>query len=130
MTTRMIPSSGLSNNQMTIPRMTSINPIYFFFFFLPPLFHLRAFRANVARLRVLGFFDFFMARSLLTGIFLPFFALADLRSLPRLDFLILMPLLRAMRGAYHSAFRWPTQMPCAALLHLARLDVGCHRSCR
>jgi hypothetical protein len=108
MTTRMIPSSGLSNNQMTIPRMTSINPIYFFFFFLPPLFHLRAFRANVARLRVL----------------------ADLRSLPRLDFLILMPLLRAMRGAYHSAFRWPTQMPCAALLHLARLDVGCHRSCR
>ena len=38
----------------------------------------------MARLRVLGFFDFFIARSFLTGIFLPFLTLALLRSLPRL----------------------------------------------
>jgi hypothetical protein len=99
----MIPINGLTSSQMTIPRMMSSSPIYFFF--LPPLRHFRAFKAKLARLRVFGFFDFFMARSLPTGIFLPFLALAVLRSLPRLDFLMLMPLLRflAMRGGYQLA---------------------------
>lgn len=71
-------------------------------FFLPVFFHDLALRANVARRRVFGFFDFFIARSLLTGIFFPFFALADFRSFPRLAFLILMPLLRRRRATTES----------------------------
>lgn len=54
--------------------------------------HLRAFSAKFARFRVLAERDFFILRSFETGIFLPFFAPADLRRRPRLDFLILMGL--------------------------------------
>ena len=61
------------------------------YFFLPPFFHFRALRAKFARLRVLGFLDRFILRSFDTGIFLPFLVPVDLRSLPRLDFLILIP---------------------------------------
>ena len=53
-------------------------------FLLPVLRHLRALRAKVARLRVLGFLLLFIARSLLAGIGLPFFAPAARRSLPLL----------------------------------------------
>lgn len=55
-------------------------------------FHFLALRANVARLRVLGSLDFFILRSLDTGIFLPFLVPVDFRSLPRLDFLMRIPL--------------------------------------
>src|SRR5262249_34230380 len=55
---------------------------HYFFFLLPPLFQLRALSANVARRRVFGFFEFFSARNLLTGILLPFLTLAVLRNLP------------------------------------------------
>jgi hypothetical protein len=66
--------------------------------FFPPLFHLRALSAKLARLRVFWFLDFFIERSLETGILLPFFTPAAFRSLPRLDFLMLMPDLRFAVG--------------------------------
>lgn len=59
-----------------------------------PLFHLRAFNAKLARLRVLGFLDFFNFRNFETGILEPFLVFVDFRSLPRLDFLMWIPLLR------------------------------------
>src|SRR5215831_13619324 len=56
----------------------------------PVFFHLRAFNAKLARLRVVGFLLFFNRRSVETGIFLPFLVPVDRRSLPRFAFLILM----------------------------------------
>src|SRR5215831_6296134 len=56
----------------------------------PVFFHLRAFNAKLARLRVVGFLLFFIARSLLTGMFFPFLAPAALRNLPLLLGLILI----------------------------------------
>jgi hypothetical protein len=57
-------------------------------------FHFRALSANCARLRVVGFLDLARLASFLAGIFWPFFVPVDLRSFPRLAFLILIGLRR------------------------------------
>jgi hypothetical protein len=68
-------------------------------FFLPVLRHPLAFKAKVARRLVLGFLDRLSCCNFDLEIFLPFLVFVVFRSLPRFDFLILMPERRRLRLA-------------------------------
>lgn len=96
------------------PLMTLIFPGKgkFHLFFLPRFLNLvLAFSAKVARFRVFGFFDFFRRRSVLSGIFCPFLVPVLFLSLPRLDFLILIPDFRRAISFSYLRMKWMNRFP-------------------